>query len=57
MYGRTPRMPIVVAIVTSAERTNNVLVLSRTKPMKGMEKIPPRGRAISKKVLISTALV
>lgn len=56
VYGRTPRIPIVVAMVTRAERTKRVLVLSRTRPMKGIEKTPPSGRAMSKKVLISTAL-
>lgn len=46
----------MVAIVTSAERTVRVLVLSSTRPMKGILRIPPTGRAMSKKVLTSTAL-
>lgn len=48
---------MVVAIVTRRERTKGVLVLSRIKPMKGIERTPPKGRAKSKKVLTSTALV
>ena len=47
---------MVVAMLTSAVRTKTVLVLSSTRPMKGIERTPPRGRATSKKVLISTAL-
>ena len=40
---------------TRRVRTKGVEVLSRMRPMKGMERTPPRGRAMSKTWLMSSA--
>lgn len=53
--GMTPKTPMTVAIVTNIDMQNVVLVLSSRRPMNGTDMTPPRGRATSKKLLISAA--
>jgi hypothetical protein len=47
-------MPMAVAMETRVVRTVRVERESRTMPMKGIAARPPRGRAMSKKVLMRT---
>jgi len=52
-----PRTPMVVAMETRTVSTMRVERESRTMPMKGIAARPPRGSAMSKKVLIRTESV
>ena len=48
-------MPMMVAVKTRIERVLGVERLSRMRPMKGIEMMPPRGRDMSKMLFTCVA--